>query len=108
MDDLVELPPLGSADLIRLREDLLHVDPIYREHRTAWSVIRVPSASDLISRDKNTPTDLSSEEATALAETFRQVPLPYQIPSQCLKPLVVRPYPNGGSQVTVRTRGPDF
>ena len=108
-DDLVEFPPLGSEDLIRLVEDLLHVHPIYREHgEDMEGCADVTPVSSVISRAKNYPTDLSSEEAIALSEAFRNVPLPYQIPSQCLTPLVVRPYPDGVGQVSIWTRGPDF
>jgi len=75
---LVEFPPLGSKDLIRLGEDLLHVHPIFRKHRhnAQESDAYIPSVSNLISRGGNSPTGLSSEEATALAETFRKVHLP--------------------------------
>jgi len=82
MDDLVEFPSLGSEDLIRLVEDLLHVDPIYCEHgEYVVNGADVSSVSNVISRAENYPTDLSSEEATALSEAFRKVPLPHQIPS---------------------------
>ena len=80
--DLVEFPSLGSKDLIRLAEDLLHVYPIYREGREgSWEGADVSSISNVISRAENYPTDLPSEEATALSEAFRKVPLPHQIPS---------------------------
>jgi len=109
MGDLVEFPPLGSEDLIRLGEDLLHVYPIYREHRGGTRGDEyVSPVSNVISRGENTPTDLSSEEAIALTETFRKVPLPYPIPSHYLTPPVIRPYPIGFTRVPVRTRGPDF
>jgi len=78
MDDLVEFPSLGSGDLIRLVEDLLHVYPIYRECRkSSWDGAGVSPVSNVISRAENYPTDLSSEEATALSEAFRNVPLPH-------------------------------
>ena len=110
-NDLVEFPPISPENLIRLGEDLLHVHPIYCE---VWGWIYreegeyVSSISNMISRGKTSPTGLSSEEATALAETFRKVPLPHQIPSRCLTPLVVRPYPIGMERFTIQTRGPEF
>jgi len=87
----------------------MHVHPIYREHgEDIEGSADVTPVSNVISTAKNYPTDLSSEEATALSEAFRKVPLPHQIPSQCLMPLVVRPYRDGVGQVPIRTRGPDF
>jgi len=109
VDDLVEFPPLGSEDLIRLGEDLLHVYPIYcEEHNTRQDGKYVSSISEVVVRGKNSATGLSSEEATALAEMFRKVPPVRQLSSQCLMPLVIRPYPDGLKRVAVRTRGPDF
>ena len=106
---LVEFPPLSSENLIRLGEDLLHACPIHTRVRdTPQSNKYLSSISALISRGKTSPTGLSSEEATALAEIFHKVSLPHQIPSQRLTPLVVRPYPDGGLRVIIRTRGPDF
>ena len=81
-DDLVEFPPLGPEDLVRLGEDLLHVYPIWCEYRGyAQNDERVSRVSAMISKSKNSPTDLSPAEATVLAETFRKVLLPRQIPS---------------------------
>jgi len=87
----------------------LHVHPIYCEHnaRTGTRKLITP-ISNVVAERVNSPTDLSSEEATELAKAFREVPLPRQIPPQCLTPLVVRPYPVGLARVSVRTRGPDF
>ena len=108
-DDLVEFPPLGPENLVRLGEDLLHVYPIWckysNEARNDECVSRV---SAMISKSKNSPTGLSPAEATILAEMFRKVLLPRQIPSQCLTPLAVRPYPDAMTQVTFRTLGPEF
>jgi len=74
---LVVFPPLGSEDLIRLGEDLLHVYPIYYKDSKPEEET-ISSISDLISRGKTSPTGLSSADATVLAETFRKVtpPLP--------------------------------
>ena len=108
--DSVEFPPLGSEDLIRLGEDLLHVHPVfYRarylpEQRHGY----VSSISNVVSRGKSPPMDLSSEEVTALAGTFRKVLSPRRISSQCLTPLVGRQYPDVLTWASVRTRGPDF
>ena len=81
-DDLVEFPPLESEDLIRLGEDSLHVRLLYyggwRHYLQKNEDIR--SISNMISRSKISPTGLSSEEATALAETFRKVPFPAKSP----------------------------
>ena len=108
-NDLVEFPPLSPENLVRLGEDLLQACSIYNQIR------HIPprdknrsSISALISRGKASPTGLSSEGAAALAENFRKVPLPHQITSQCLTYLVVRPYPDGGTRVTIQARGPDF
>ena len=109
MNDLVEFPPIGHKNLIRLGEDLLHVYPIWCE---CWEHARndqyVSSVSAVISRETNPPTDLSPAEATALAETFREVVFPRHIPSQSLTPLAIRPYPDGVTRVPFRTRGPGF
>ena len=77
-DDLAEFLPLGPVNLIRLGEDLLHTHPIYyQEHPTTIQDQKyVSSISNVIPWDKPSPTDLSSEEATALAETFREVHSP--------------------------------
>jgi len=83
MDDLVEFPPLGSVDLIRLGEDLLHAYPIYHKHRDdiRHDVVYIASVSNLISRGENSaPGTFSSEEATALEATFRKVPFPAKFP----------------------------
>ena len=111
MNGLVDFPPLGSEDLIRLGEDLLHVHPIYYDPQ--YGVLEqgaktLSSISNVISSGKTSPTGLSSEETTALSETFRKVPLPHRFPSHCPTPLVVRPYPDRTPRVTARTRGPDF
>jgi len=106
-DRLVEFPPLGSEDLIQLREDFLRVYPIYCKHRNyTWSDKYITSISDAIPRDK--ATYLSSEEATALTTMLRKVPLLRQIISQLLTSLADRPYLYGLAQVSVRTRGRDF
>ena len=108
-DDLVKFPPLGPENLVRLGEDLLHVYPIWCEYRGyARNDERVSRISVMISKSKNSPTDLSPAEATILAEMFREVLLPRQIPSQCLTPLAVRKYPMGIARVPIRTRGLDF
>ena len=110
-DDLVEFPPFGSEDLIKLGEDLLHVCPIYNkvQYHSRPNEKDIRSISNVISRGKTSPTGLSSVETTALAETFRKVPPPQKkTPFQCLTPLVVRPYPIGFTRVSVRTRGLDF
>ena len=63
-------------NLIRLGEDLLHAFPIYheREHLTPEEDQQhISSIANVISRYKTSPADLSSEEATALAETFHKV-----------------------------------
>jgi len=107
--DLVEFPPLSPENLIRLGEDLLHVCSIYNQIRYIPPQDKNRSSiSALISRGKKSPTGLSSEGAAALAEIFLEVPLPHQITSQCLTHLVVRPYPDRGTRVTIRARGPDF
>jgi len=109
--DLVDFPPLGSEDLIRLGEDLLHVYPIFYKDRyylPKRDSKTVSSISAVILRGKTSPTGLSPEEATALAETFRNVPLPRRIPSWCLTPLVVRPYLTNIPRVAIQTRGPDL
>ena len=108
-NELVEFPPVSPENLIRLGEDLLHVYPIYREHRNeAWGKEYLSSISTVISRGTRTsPTNLSSEEATALAEAFRKVSLSRHIPSRCLTLLVVRPYLDGLTRVAVRIHGPD-
>ena len=108
-EDLVEFPPLGPEDLIRLGEDLLHVYPIWCKYDKYLRKDEcVSSVSAVISRGTISPTDLSPAEATVLAETFRKVLLPLQIPSQSLTPLAVRPYPTLLLRVTFRTRSPDF
>jgi len=50
---------------------------------------------------------LSIKQVTKLAEMFHKV-LPHQILSQCLTPLVFRPYPDRRTRVSIRTRGRDF
>ena len=77
---LVGFPLLGSEDLIRLGDDLLHVLPIY--HKPYKKDTRlISSISDVISKGKASPTGLSSADATVLAETFHKVPPPpRQIP----------------------------
>ena len=109
-NDLVKFPTLDSEDLIRLGEDLVHVYPMYYlvRYRPRRDDEYVSSISNMIPRGEISPTDLSSVEATTLSGMFRKVHLPYQIPSQCLTPLLVRPYPDGVTRVTVRTRGLDF
>jgi len=108
--DLVEFPPLGPEDLVRLGEDLLHICPIYNKVRyhSQEDDEHLSSISNVISRGMISPMGLSSEEATALAERFRKVPLPRQICSQCLTHLVIRSYPDILTRVSVQTRGPDF
>ena len=106
---LVEFPSLSPENLIRLGEDLLRACTIHGEVRSAPTNNKyLSSISALMPRGKTSPTGLSSEKATALAEIFRNVSLPRQIPSQYLTPLVVRPYPDGWARVPIRTRGPDF
>jgi len=108
-NDLVKFPLLSPENLVRLGEDLLHVCPIYNHLRFIHPQDKHRSSiSALISRGKTSPTGLSSEEALALARIFRKVSLPHQIPSQHLMPLVVRPYPDGGTRVSIRTHGQDF
>ena len=108
-DDLVEFPPLGPEDLVRLGEDLLHVYPIWCKYdKYLRNDECVSSVSAMISRGTISPTDLSPAEATVLAETFRKVLLPRQIPSQRLTPLAVRPCLELVERVPFRTRGPDF
>jgi len=76
-NNLVEFPPVSPENLIRLGEDLLHVCPIHDKVRCASLKGRhLPSISAMISRGKISPTGLSSEDATALAEIFRKVSLP--------------------------------
>ena len=88
----------------------MHVCPLFYEVQVSPQQPRKYelSISEMISRGKTSPTGLSSEEMTMLRETFHKVLLPRQVPSQCLMPLVVRPYPIAFSRVPVRTRGPDF
>ena len=50
------------------------------------------SISDLISKDRTPPMGLSSADAVALAERFREVRLPRRIFPQSPTPLVVRLY----------------
>ena len=108
-DDLVEFPPLSPEDLIRLGEDLVHIYPIHDKHvGYPWHDERVSLISDMISKGKTSPMGLSPEEATLLAEAIRKVPLPRQIPSQCLMPLVISPRADGKDRVSVRSHGPEF
>jgi len=109
-DGLVEFPPVSPKDLIRLGEDLLHVCPIYNaiDYHSWRDDEDLPPISALITRGKASPAGLSSEDAAALTEIFRKVSHPRQIPSQYLTPLVVRPYPDGRTWISIRTRGPDF
>ena len=80
----------------------MHVHPIHEEY---WKIIRfdeyVSFISDLVARDKKSPKSLFPWDVTALAETFHEVLFPRQIPSQCLTPLVVRPYVHGIAGITV-------
>jgi len=90
-NDLVEFPPLSPKNLVRLGEDLLHAHPIHDRVRVCFqpeSDKYLSSISAMMSSSKTSRKGLSSEEATALAELFRKVSLPHQIPSQCLTPLV--------------------
>ena len=111
-NDLAKFPLLGSEDLIRLGEDFLHVHPIYikNSYNTGQDDEYLLSISNMISMGKVSPTGLSSEDATALAETFRKVPLPRQTPSQRLTSLVVRSYSGGllALCVAIQTRRSDF
>jgi len=75
----VEFLPLGPENLIRLGEDLLHTFPIFQpdERRIPnEDKEHISSISNLVSRNRISPTDLPSEEAAALAETFCKVPFP--------------------------------
>ena len=94
--DSVEFPPVRPKNLIRLGEDLLRASlipatgmsyPVGAEDRQYLSLV-----SDMISRDRYSPTGLSPEESEALAETFRKVNSPHWALSQSLTPLVVRPH----------------
>jgi hypothetical protein len=74
-DALVEFPPVGRKNLILLAEELsytfliLPLDPQQRfTLRTVQKYI-----FNAISRDGTSPTSLSSAEAAALGETFREV-----------------------------------
>ena len=78
-DDPVELHSLSHENLIRLGKDLVHAFSILR--RNEWEFPAdtfefVSSVSDLMSRGRAS-TGLSSADATALAEMFREVPYPY-------------------------------
>lgn len=73
----LDFTELGSEDLIRLGEDLLHAFSMFSQ--ISWhSVDRgdhiyISSISDIlvVSRGGEVPMSLSSEEAAVLAETFR-------------------------------------
>ena len=78
-DDPVELHSLSHENLIRLGKDLVHAFSVLR--RNEWEFPAdtfefVSSVSDLMSRGR-VSTGLSSADATALAEMFREVPYPH-------------------------------
>ena len=81
-DDPVEFDSLSHKNLIRLGEDSEHVFRILRRDgrdiSTGTSEF-MSSVSGMMSRGK-APTGLSSADATALAEMFREVPYPRQPP----------------------------
>ena len=79
-NDLAEFPSLGYEDLIQLREDLLHVHPIYCKegNPTQRSYESALPISTVILRGEKPLTDLSSEEAISLAGAFREVYFPCQ------------------------------
>ena len=90
----------------------MHVYPIYRKLHGYVSPgnEHVSLISKVILRGKTSPTGLSPEEATALAEMFHNVPLLLQPSFQCLTPLVVRSYPNPKilPWITILIHAPDF
>jgi hypothetical protein len=93
-DFLVELPPVGRKNLIRLAEDLqstfLHLHP----SSIAASGLRAVQRyiSDVVSRDEASPRILSSVKAAELTETFNDVSIPYKSSPQLLTPLLIRQY----------------
>ena len=93
-------------------EDLSHAHFIYwRDWYNSREDECVESISAIISRGKTSPGGLSSKEATALVETFREVPPLRQISSQSLIPPMIRTYTDRLASIlgrVVQTCGSDF
>lgn len=94
---LVAFPPVEPEDVIRLREDFLHASHVYRKYlegqpKHQLDREHISLIPDVISRVKISLEGSPSEEATALAEIFREVPFPRKIPARALIPPVVRSF----------------
>jgi hypothetical protein len=77
-DPLLELPPVGRENLIRLAEELLYMFLVLPLDPGQRAVLRTVQEyiSDVISGDGPSPTTFSSADATALVETFHTVCFP--------------------------------
>jgi hypothetical protein len=92
-DALVEFPPVGRENLIRLAEELLYVFlalPLNPGERATLRTMQ-EYISNVLSRDGTPPMNLSPAKAAALTETLRQVYFPLQFFPQSLKFLAIRP-----------------
>ena len=77
-DALVEFPPVGRENLIRLAEELLYtflVLPLDPHQRATLKAVQ-EYISNVVSRDGDSPTILSSAEVAVFTETRREVFLP--------------------------------
>ena len=74
-DALVEFPPAGRKNLIRLAEELLYTFLVLPLDPGALATLRTAQKYiyDAISRDGTSPTSLSPVEAVALERTLREV-----------------------------------
>ena len=91
-DVLVEFPPVGPKNLVRLAEELLYTFQILPLDPDELTTLRTMQEyiSNVISRDGTSPPSLSSAEAAAETETFDKVPFPRKTFSLSLKSPTVR------------------
>jgi hypothetical protein len=77
-DVLVEFPPVGHRNLVRLAEELLSTFQILplSPAQLATLITVHKYISNVISRDETFRPILSSAEAVAEAKTFAEVPFP--------------------------------
>jgi hypothetical protein len=77
-DALVEFPPVGRKNLVRLAEELLYtflVLPLDPHQRATLRSVQ-EYISNVISRDEASPAILSSAEVAAFTDTRREVFFP--------------------------------
>jgi len=92
MDGLVDFASLGPGRMTRLAKDFMRTSFVLCPTHPDWQVEEeyVDSVSKVASRTGRSPTSLSSQDVTVLAETFHKVSFHHQAFRQPLKPLFIR------------------